>query len=175
MVDLRPRKPPKKLKEVLAISDSFMFLDALTDLAIPPGANFYPPPEKRHELRQMISTLRGFSLYADNDGVWKWLIEGGAAHRFKKLQTWLDRIGAKRAREYLDATASAFPKNEIPTDDDTRADLLLESREVAAKLRELDRAYKDCFAEIIECLRAYIGQHFELFRKELEDEEDRIV
>lgn len=175
MVDLRPRKPAKKLKEVLAISDSFMFLDELTYLAVPPGTNLNPPPEKRHELRQMIVTLRGFSLYAGNDGVWKWLIEDGAAHRFAKLQAWLERIGAKRARAYIDATASAFPQGEIPTDDETRADLLLESVEVAAKLRELDRTYKDCFDEIGECLRVYIRQHFELFRKELEDEKNRVV
>jgi hypothetical protein len=152
-----------------------MFLDALTDLAVPSGTNFNPPPERRHELRQMISTLRGFSLYAGNDGVWKWLIEYGAAHWFAKLQEWLGRIGAKRARAYIDATASAFPRGQIPEDDDTRADLLLESAEVAAKLRELDRAYEDCFNEITECLRVYIRRHFELFRKELEDEKNRVV
>ena len=65
MADLRPRTPPKKLKEILAISDSFEFLVALTDLAIPPGTNFHPPPERRHELRQMISTLNGFYMYVD--------------------------------------------------------------------------------------------------------------
>ncbi len=175
MVDLRSRTPPKKLKEILAISNSFEFLDALTDLAIPPGTNFHPPPERRHELRQMISTLSGFSRYAGNDGIWKWLIEDGAAHWFAKLQAWLKRIGAKRARAYLDATASAFPRGRIPADDATRADLLLESAEVAAKLRELDRAYQGCFDEIAKCLRVYIRQHFELFRKELEDGENRVV
>jgi hypothetical protein len=175
MVDLRPRKPAKKLKEVLAISDSFMFLDELGNLAVPFGTNFNPPPEKRHELRQIIVTLRGFSLYAGNDGVGKWLIEDGAGHSFPKLQAWLEQIGAKRARAYVDATASAFPRGKIPTDDDTRADLLLESAEVAAKLRALDRTYKDCFGEIGEGLRVYIRQHFELFRKELEDEKNRAV
>lgn len=175
MIDLRPRTPPKKLMEVLAISESFEFLDALTNLAVPPGTNVDPPPERRHELRQMISTLNGFSLYAGNDGIWHWLIEDGAAHWFAKLQAWLERIGAKSARAYLDATASVFPQGQIPTDDDTRADLLLESAEVAAKLRELDRAHKDCFDEIAGCLRVYIQQHFELFRKELEDETNRVV
>jgi hypothetical protein len=175
MVDLRPRKPAKKLKEVLTISDSWKFLDTLTDLAVPPDTNFNPPPERRHELRQMIATLRGFFLYAGNDGVWKWLIEDGAAHWFLKLQAWVERIEAKRASAYLKATASVFPQGEIPTDDDTRADLLLESAEVAAKLRDLDRSHKDCFDEIAECLRVYIRQHFELFRKELEDEENRAV
>jgi hypothetical protein len=175
MVDLRRRIPPKKLKAILAIPDPSKFLDALADLAIPPGTNFDPPPEKRHELRQMISTLGGFSAYADNEGIWKWLIQDGAAHWFLKLQAWVERIEAKRARAYLEATASVFPQGEIPTDDDTRADLLLESAEVAAKLRELDRAHKDCFDEIAECLRVYIRQHFELFRKELEDEENRSV
>ena len=150
-------------------------MDALGDLAIPPGTNFHPPPQRRHELRQMISTLNGFSLYAGNDGIWKWLIADGQAYWFSKLQAWVERIGATRARSYLVATASVFPNGEIPTDDDTRADLLLESKEVATRLRELDRAYKDCFVEIVECLRAYIRQHFELFREELEDEENRVV
>jgi hypothetical protein len=175
MVDLRPRTPPKTLKEVLAISDTSTFLDALIDLAVPPGTNFNPPPEKRHELRQMIATLSGFSLYAGNDGIWKWLIEDRAADWFAKLHQWLGRIGAKRAQAYLDATASVFPRGRIPEDDDMRADLLLDSAEVGAKLRALDRAYKDCFNEIAECLRVYIREHFELFRKELEDEENRAV
>lgn len=175
MVDLRPRTPPKKLKEILAISDSVKFLDALTDLAVPPGTNFNPPPEKRHELRQMIVTLRGFSLYAGNDGIWKWLIEDGAALWFAILQKWLKRIGAKGALAYVNAAASVFPRGRIPKDDDTRADLLLDSAEVSDKLRELDRAHKDCFKEIAERLRVYIQQHFELFRKELEDEENRVV
>jgi uncharacterized protein DUF4375 len=174
MVDLRTRTPPKKLEEILAIPDSFEFLVALADLAIPPGTNFHPPPERRHELRQMISTLNGFSLYAGNDGIWKWLIEDGKAHWFAKLQAWLERIGAKRARAYIDAAASVFPHGRIPADDDTRADFLFESA-VAAKLREVDRAYKDGFDEIAECLRAYVRQHFELFRKELEDEKNRVV
>src|SRR5882672_7683248 len=86
MVDLRPRVPPKKLKQILKITDSWKFLNELSDLAIPPGTNFYPPPERRHELRQMISTLRGFCLYAGNDGIWKWLIENGQADWFVKLQ-----------------------------------------------------------------------------------------
>jgi len=123
----------------------------------------------------MISTLSGFSLYAGNDGIWKWLIEDGQAFWFSKLQAWVDRIGATSARSYLDAAASAFPNGEVPADDDTRADLLLESAEVAAKLRASDRAHKDCFAEIAEHLRTYVRQNFELFRKELEDEKNRVV
>ncbi len=175
MVDLRPRTPPKRLKEILTIPEPFKFLHSLTDLAIPPGTNFYPPPEKRHELRQMISTLSGFSHYAGNDGIWKWLIEDGAVHWFVKTQAWLERIRAKRARAYLDKTAAAFPRGRIPRDDDKRADLLLESEEIGARLRKFDRQYKDCFNEIAECLRDYIRRHFELFRKELEDKENRVV
>ena len=175
MSDLRPRTPPKKLAEILAIPDPFYFLDALVNLAVPPGTNFHPPPEKRHELRQMIVTLRGIYIYAGGDGIWKFLIEERAAPRFAKAQAWVQDIGASRARAYLDATATAFPEGQIPTDDDTREDLLLGSAEVAARLRKLDRDYKDCFDEIAECLREYIRQHFELFRKELEDEENRVV
>jgi len=175
MVDLRPRVPPKKLKQILKITDSWKFLNELSDLAIPPGTNFYPPRERRHELRQMISTLRGFSLYAGNDGIWKWLIEDGAVPWFVKAQAWLERIGAKRARAYLDETAAAFPRGRIPRDDGKRADLLLESEELDVRLHKLDRQYKDCFNEIAECLRDYIRRNFEMFRKELEDEENRVV
>jgi hypothetical protein len=175
MVDLRPRTPPKKLKEILAIPNSSKFLQALTDLAIPPGTNFDPPPGKRHELRQMIATLRGLEAYAGNEGLWKFLIEEGAAHWFAKAQGWLKQIGAKRAREYLDATALAFPGGRIPKDDDKRADLLLEGGEFEATLDELDRKYKDSLDEMAECLRVYVRQHFELFRKELEDETNRPV
>ena len=175
MVDLRPRTPPKKLKEVLAIADSFKFLQALVNMAIPPGTNFDPPPERRHELRQMISTLYGFFLYAGNDGVWKWLVEDKAAHWFPKAQVWLDCIGAKKARAYLDAAASAFPQGQIPADDNTRRDLIFESAEVDARLNQSDRDYKDCFDEIAECLRDYIRRHFELFRRELEDENNRVI
>jgi len=127
MVDLRPRTPPKKLKEILTIADSFKFLEALTDLAVPPGTNFDPPPEKRHELRQMIVTLRGLSLYAGNDGIWKFLIEDGATHWFTRAQVWLERIGATRARAYLDATVLAFPRGRILADHRQRAASLLPS------------------------------------------------
>jgi hypothetical protein len=175
MVDLRPRTPPKKLKEILKISDSFTFLDALTDLAVPPGTNFDPPPERRQELRQMIVTLRGLAVYAGNDGIWKWLIEDGQAHWFAKALVWLQQIGATRTRAYLDATAAAFPHGRIPMDDGKRADLLLECAEVVTRLRELDRACQGSPDEMAERLRAYIRQHFELFRKELEDEENRVV
>lgn len=175
MVDLRPRTRPKKLKQILAITDSVKFLDALTDLAIPPGTNFNPLPEKRHELRQMISTMRGFCLYAGNEGVWKFLIEDDAAHWFAKLKVWLKQIGAKKATAYLNATTAAFPGGRVPKNDDKRSDLLLDSEEVSGKLRKLDKEYKDCFAEIAECLRAYIQKNFELFRTELEDNENRAV
>jgi hypothetical protein len=63
----------------------------------------------------------------------------------------------------------------IPNDDDTRADLLLDSAEFGARLRKIDHDFKDCFAEIAESLRDYIQQHFELFRKELEDEDNRVL
>ena len=175
MVDLRPRTPPKKLKEILTISGCFKFLDALTDLAVPPGTNFDPPPERRHELRQMIVTLSGLASYAGNDGIWKWLIEDGQAHWFAKAQFWLKQIGAARTRAYLDAAAAAFPQGRIPKDDSKRADLILECEEVEAKLDETDRTYKGSFDEMAECLRVYIQQNFELFRKELEDEKNRVV
>ncbi len=123
----------------------------------------------------MISTLSGFSNYAGNDGIWKWLIEEGATHWFAKAQVWLERIGARRARAYLDAAASVFPKGRFPTDDETRGELILESAEVNAGLRKLDRDYKECFVEIAECLRDYVRRHFESFRKELEDEKNRVV
>jgi hypothetical protein len=175
MVDLRARTKPKKLKEILAIQDTFKFLNALTNLAIPPGTNFHPPPERRHELRQMIVTLNGFCSYTECEGIWKWLIEDGQEQWFAKTQIWLGLIGAKRAVAYFDAVASAFPKGKIPKDDEARADLLLDSSELSAKLRQIDLDYKDCFAELAEGLRQYIQQHFELFRKELEDEENRVV
>jgi len=164
-----------KLKDILTISDSFAFLDALTDLAIPPGTNFHPPPKRRHELRQMISTLCGLAVYVGNDGMWKWLIEDGQAYWFAKTQVWLEQIGATRTRAYLAAAAAAFPGGQIPEDDSKRADLLLECDEVETALDEVDRTYKGSLDEMKECLRVYIRQHFELFRKELEDEENRVV
>jgi len=157
------------------ISDSFDFLIALTDLAIPPGTNFDPPPERRHELRQMIATLSGLALYAGNDGIWKWLIEDGQAHWFAKAQVWLKQIGATRTRAYLDAAAAAFPRGRLPKDDSKRADLILECEEVETRLSALDRTYQGSFDEMAECLCAYIRQHFELFRKELEDKKNRVV
>ena len=175
MVDLRSRKPSKTLKEILAISDPDKFLSAMGDLAIPPGTNFHPPPKRRHELRQMIATLCGFSVYAGGEGIWKWLIEDDAAHWFAKVQVWLERIGAVRAQAYLEAAAAAFPGGKLPKNDSERADLILENRKVETKLYELDRSYKDSFDEMVHCLRAYIQQHFETFRKELEDEENRVV
>src|SRR5690242_3972458 len=126
MVDLRPRTPPNTLKTILSIQNPFKFLVALADLAVPPGTNFDPPPEKRHELRQMIVTLYELFLSVDNEGIWKFLIEDGAAHWFTRAQVWLERIGAKRAQAYLDATALAFPRGRIPTDDSKRSDLILE-------------------------------------------------
>ncbi len=175
MVDLRPRLPPKKLKQILKIKDPGKFLSDLVDLAIPPGTNFDPPPEKRHELRQMIAMLRGFSTYAGGDGIWKWLIEEGQMDWFAKMKGCFKRVGAKRALAYFDKTAAAFPRGRIPKDDDKRADLLLESEKLDVRLRKLDRQYKDCFNEIAECLRDYIRRNFEMFRKELEDEENRVV
>jgi hypothetical protein len=174
MVDLRPRVPPKKLKQILQIKDSGKFLSNLVDLAIPPGTNFDPPPEKRHELRQMIAMLSGFSVYAGGHGFWKWLIEEGQMNWFAKMQVWLKRIGAKRALAYFGEIAAAFPSGRIPKDDDKRADLLF-SDELDDKLLQLDRQYKDCFVEIAERLRGHIQQNFELFRKKLEDEENRPV
>jgi hypothetical protein len=175
MVDLRSRKPPQRLEEILAISDSDKFLDALVDLAIPPGTNFDPPPERRHELRQMISTLSGLSLYAGSEGIWKWLIEWDCAFWFAKAQVWLERIGATKTKAYLDGAAAAFPNGQLPQDDAERGDLLMDDSDLNAKLDELDRTYRSSFDEMAECLRAYIRQHFELFRKELEDEENRAV
>jgi len=123
----------------------------------------------------MISTLSGLALYAGNDGIGKWLIEDGQAHWFSKARVWLKRIGATRARAYLDEAAAAFPHGRIPKDDGKRADLILESGEVGAGLHEIDRTYKDALDEMVERLRIHIQQNFELFRKELEDEENRVV
>ena len=173
MVDLRRRTKPKKLKAILAIPDSSKFLDELTNLAIPPGTNYHPPPEKRHELPQMISTLWGLAVYGWDD-IGKWLIEDGQAHWFFKAQVWLKRIGATRARACLDEAAAAFPHGRIPKDDSKRADLIL-SDEVETRLYEIDRTYKGSFDEMAECLRIHIQQNFELFRKELEDEENSVV
>ena len=175
MIDLRSRKPPQRLEEILAISDPGKFLSALVDLAIPPGTNFHPPPERRHEIRQMISTLSGLSAYAGCEGIWKWLIESDAAYWFAKAQVWLERIGAAKAKEYLDGAAAAFPNGQLPKDDKERGDLLMNSSDLNARLDELDRTYRSSFDEMAECLRAYIKQHFELFRRELEDEENRVV
>ena len=123
----------------------------------------------------MISTLSGLASYAGNEGIWKWLIEDGQAHWFAKAQVWLKRIGATRARAYLDAAAGAFPHGRIPKDDSKRADLILECDEVETKLYEIDRTYKGSFDEMAECLRVYIQQNFEVFRKDLEDEKNRVV
>jgi len=168
MTDLRPQRPPKKLKVILAMTEPLKFLDALTDLAVPPGTNF-EPLEKRHDLRQMIVTLRGLFLCVETDGIWKFLIEDGDAKWFARARVWLQRIGAARAGDYLDATASAFPRGCIPADDEKQANLLLEPEKVSTRLRGLDRAYKGAMNNMVECLRVHIRKHFEQFRAELED------
>ncbi len=160
MVDLRPQKPPKKLKAILTISEPLKFLDALTELAVPWGTNF-EPLEKRHDMRQMIVILRGIFLCVETDGIWKFLVEEGNAKWFARARVWLQRIGAKRAGDYLDAAASAFPRGRIPPDDEKRADLLLDSEKVSTRLRELDQAYKGAMNDMVECLRAHIRKHFD--------------
>jgi hypothetical protein len=167
MIDLRPRTPPRKLHEVLEITDSYDFLRALVDLAVPPGTN-HIPLEERHQLRQMIVILNAIYLCVETDGIWKFLIQDGMADWFAKAQVWARHIEARRASDYFAAIAAVFPDGKIPSDEDERADLLLDSAEVSHGLRQLDRAYKGVMDEMAESLRAHIRLNLAVFTSELE-------
>jgi hypothetical protein len=154
----------RTLEMILAETHPYNFIRGLLDFAINPNLGGVTPLdlEAAPPLIKGAIFLNGFSLATCNSGIGLWF--DNDYDDCPDLAKFFDKIGAKKAVQYLQAGTALFPKGCVPKDSDERLDYYDAH---GAEFCQIDRQFGGAADDSILKLREYLMAHQEVFEQEV--------